>query len=253
MIDLHCHLLPAVDDGARSVEQAVRVLEQMAAAGVTAVCLTPHFDATRAGQGLPPRHDQAFAALSAAAPTAVALHRGVELMLDRPFPEPAVGNPALRLAGSRYMLVEFPPAIAAPAARSALARLAGLGIVPVLAHPERYGCCSPEVVGSWKSAGALMQVDSTTAFRPGTRGQRARALLAAGLADLLAADNHGDDRILPTALQALRDHGVIEQADLLVRANPEAIVTDRVPQPVAPIVFEQSLLERVRQLFRTGE
>ena len=46
MIDLHSHLLPAVDDGARTVEQAVAVLGTMAQHGVTGICLTPHLTAT---------------------------------------------------------------------------------------------------------------------------------------------------------------------------------------------------------------
>ena len=84
MIDLHSHLLPAVDDGARTVEQAVAVLGTMAQHGVTGICLTPHLTATEAEAGVPPAHDAAFALLTARAPTAPRLYRGTELMLDRP-------------------------------------------------------------------------------------------------------------------------------------------------------------------------
>ena len=59
MIDLHSHLLPAVDDGSRSVGQSVRVLEQLAAQGVTAVCLTPHLRSAELAAGPPPGHDSA--------------------------------------------------------------------------------------------------------------------------------------------------------------------------------------------------
>ena len=81
MIDLHCHLLPGVDDGSRTVEQSVRVLTTMRESGVTAVCLTPHHTIGHLSRGLPPGHDAAFYALSAAAPVEVTLHRGVELGL----------------------------------------------------------------------------------------------------------------------------------------------------------------------------
>ena len=53
VIDLHSHLLPAVDDGSRSVEQSVKVLFEMARQGVTDVCLTPHFQSGRAEAGPP--------------------------------------------------------------------------------------------------------------------------------------------------------------------------------------------------------
>ena len=77
MIDLHSHLLPAVDDGSRSVEQSIKVLERMAREGITAVCLTPHLRATRAEAGPPAAHDQAFDALRTQAPPMPQLHRGV--------------------------------------------------------------------------------------------------------------------------------------------------------------------------------
>ena len=84
MIDLHSHLLPGVDDGARTVEQAVATLHEMARHGVTDVCLTPHLTATQAEHGVPPRHDTAFEALHAAAPRSPPHHPGAELRRDRP-------------------------------------------------------------------------------------------------------------------------------------------------------------------------
>ncbi len=86
MIDLHSHLLPAVDDGSRSVAQSVRVLEQLAAQGITAVCLTPHLRSAELAAGPPPAHDKAWDALRAAAPAVPRLFRGAEVMLDRPLP-----------------------------------------------------------------------------------------------------------------------------------------------------------------------
>lgn len=70
MIDLHCHLLPGVDDGSRSVQQSVAVLARMAAEGITDVVLTPHLESSRVLEGPPPEHDEAMAALSEQAPQA---------------------------------------------------------------------------------------------------------------------------------------------------------------------------------------
>ena len=64
MIDLHCHLLPGVDDGSKSVEQSVAVLATMVSEGVTDVVLTPHLDASRILESPPPEHDEAMAALT---------------------------------------------------------------------------------------------------------------------------------------------------------------------------------------------
>src|SRR5262245_14524395 len=112
MIDLHSHLLPAVDDGSRSAEQSVAVLRRMAELGVTDLCLTPHVRASRADAGPPPAHDAAFAALQAQAPAAPRLHRGAEVMLDQPLTAGGERIRRLTLGGTRYILVEFPPMVA---------------------------------------------------------------------------------------------------------------------------------------------
>jgi protein-tyrosine phosphatase len=253
VIDLHCHLLPGVDDGSRSIEQSVRVLEAMAAQGITDVCLTPHLVAGRAEAGVPRAHDQAFRELLAVALPQVRLHRGVELMLDRPMPPAAATNRSLTLGGSRYLLVEFTRLVAENAAFNALSHVASLGLIPVLAHPERYACCSPTTASRWKETGALLQVDANTLFMKRARGQRARQLVAAGLADLLAADNHGDDRTISAPFLALCEHDGAAQADLLLRRNPASILADELTETVAPLEISTSLFSRLRQLLDPEE
>jgi protein-tyrosine phosphatase len=248
VIDLHSHLLPAVDDGARTVEQAVATMREMARHGVTDVCLTPHLTATQAERGVPPKHDTAFQALSAAAPRAPRLHRGAEVMLDRPLSAEAAANAGIRLGGTRYILVEFPRLVAGNAVINALAHVLSLGLVPVLAHPERYSSCSVNAVHRWRSMGALMQVDATTLLSPRGRGDRARQLVSAGLADLLAADNHGDSRMLLAGRRVLEDSGGTVQADLLTSQNPAAILADRPTQLAEPLELKTSLLDRLRRL-----
>ena len=254
MIDLHSHLLPAVDDGVRTVERAVQVLGQMAGRGVTEVCLTPHLEASRAEQGIPASHDDAYARLVGAAPAQVRLHRGVELMLDRPFPPAAAADRRLTLGASRYILVEFTRLVSPLAATNALAHVASLGLVPVLAHPERYACTTPGLAGQWKAGGAVMQVDANTLFARHRRGERARALVAAGLADILAADNHGDTRMVTEPYLHLCEMGGEDQADLLLRRNPGAILADaKALEAVPPLQFRTSLLDRLRQLLDQEE
>jgi protein-tyrosine phosphatase len=253
MIDLHCHLLPGVDDGSRSVEQSVRVLEAMREVGVTAVCLTPHHSIGRLAAGLPAAHDLAFEELSEAAPRAITLHRGVELMLDRPVSGELLEHPEIRLGDTRYVLVEFTRLVAVPAITNAMRQIVQLGLVPLLAHPERYAGCRPASVQEWRTAGAVMQVDATTLLTNRGRGQRARELLTHGLADIIAADNHGDDRMLGAAYRYLCEQGGEHQADLLARKNPAAILAEEPLQPVPPLALKTPLLDRLRQLLGEEE
>ena len=248
MIDLHSHLLPGVDDGSRTVEQSVQVLREMARRGITDVCLTPHLRANETVDAPPLRHDEAFAALRAEAPDLPRLHRGAEVMLDRPLPLERERMGRITLGGSRYILVEFPRLVSTEAVTNALTRVRDAGFVPVLAHPERYSACSVESVSYWRGLGTKMQVDATTLHSTQARGQRARQLVGAGLADILAGDNHGDDRSIAGGADFLAALDGDQQAELLTVQNPGAILRDEPLIEVPPLEIRRTWMQRLRRL-----
>ena len=253
MIDLHCHLLPAVDDGSESVEQSLVVLQEMANRGVTDICLTPHLSAAdlyedRLSLRLTALGD-AFDSLHSVAGESPRLHRGVELMLNEALRKDASIDHRLSLAGSRYLLIEFPRTLSAPAMRGLINQITARGFIPVVAHPERYSEGSVKEVFAWRDLGAAIQVDATTiAENRSARGARARALIEAGLADILAADNHGDGRMLPTASTFLNSAGAAMQAELLLTLNPLAILEDRAVDPVPSTKLNLGWTSSLRQL-----
>jgi protein-tyrosine phosphatase len=252
VIDLHSHLLPAVDDGSRSVDQSVKVLAAMARLGITDVCLTPHMQASRTEYGPPAAHQRAFEALRALAPANPRLHRGAEVMLDRPMTRPVALARNVTLGGSRYILVEFPRLVSYDIVTSAITQVVELGLIPVVAHPERYSCCSVHSVRHWRTVGAKMQVDATTLLASQARGQRARQLIGEGLADILAGDNHGDDRTVATGARFLKAQDGAEQADLLAVRNPAAILEDKALSPVPPLRMRQSWMRRIKEFLEGG-
>jgi hypothetical protein len=91
-------------------------------------------------------------------------------------------------------------------------------------------------------------VDATTLLSRQARGQRARQLVAAGLADILAGDNHGDDRTIAGGADFLHAQGGGEQADLLTVRNPAAILRDEPLADVPPLAIRRSWMQRFRQL-----
>ncbi|MBL0177923.1 MAG: hypothetical protein IPP98_02190 [Gemmatimonadetes bacterium] len=252
MIDLHSHVLPGVDDGSRSVEQSVRVLRTFAMKGITDVACTPHLLSSQLAAGFPPAYDAAWAALTAVAPPEVRLHRGAEVMLDRPVPA-AAAERVVTIRNSRYLLVEFPRMVPAEIVGRALYEVIQLGLVPILAHPERYTSCSVPSVRAWRELGAVMQVDATTLTLPRSRGDRARDIVRHGLADILAADNHGDERNVATALEWLGEHEGAEQALLLLDANPRAILDDQATYEVDPLPVRDSLWRKMQRMFGSDE
>jgi protein-tyrosine phosphatase len=174
-------------------------------------------------------------------------------MLDRPLPMNGESLRRCTIGGTRYILVEFPRMVAYDTVTIALDRVVDAGLLPLLAHPERYTCCSPEAVARWRELGASMQVDATTLLSTQSRGQRARALVAAGLADILAADNHGDDRSIATGRKFLEAQDGAEQAELLTVLNPRAILNDQTLISVPPVEIRRSWMQRIRQLLEGGQ
>lgn len=248
MIDLHSHLLPGVDDGSRSVEQSVRVLAAFAAKGITDVACTPHLLASNVEKGWLDKHEAAWAELSPRVPPGIRIHRGAEVMLDRPIPV-AVGERKVTLGGSRYLLVEFNRMVPADIVARALTEVIKAGLVPILAHPERYSSCSVESVRAWRELGSVIQVDATTMTLARNRGDRARDLVVAGLADILAGDNHGDVRNVATARDWLAAHNGDEQSELLLTTNPRAILDDVSIYEVDPLPARKSLWRSMRRVF----
>ncbi len=247
MIDIHSHLLPGVDDGSPSLEVTLPILERFAREGVDTLVCTPHLAATEAARIPHHRYAAIFAEVVALAPPSPRLLRGWEIMLDAPGID--LTSRDLTLGRSTAVLVEFPRLSVPPGAAQELRRIRVSGVVPVLAHPERYGGCRLEMVLEWRAAGAAMQIDATILTGSSTRSRLARDLLRAGLVDCIASDNHGDRRSLAVARGWLLEIGAEEQAQLLTHTNAERLLNDLPIIPVPPLPpLPLSVFTRLRDL-----
>ena len=144
MIDIHSHVLPGVDDGSSSIETSVAVLERFARQGLEVLVCTPHLQASGAHLAPYERHQAIHAELVAAAPAKPEHRHGWEIMLDRPGCD--LSSPTLSLGGAKAVLVEFPRAYLPVGTTEELDRIRRSGVVPVVAHPERYYGCTPDTV-----------------------------------------------------------------------------------------------------------
>jgi protein-tyrosine phosphatase len=246
MIDIHTHLLPGVDDGSKSIEASTEVLHRFARDGVTTVVCTPHLEASRAHEAPHERHDEIFAQLAAAAASPPELRRGYEILLD--VPDADLSDPRLGLGGSTARLVEF-ARLGLPAnADKDLLRIHESGLVPVVAHPERYWGCTPAVVARWKAAGAVIQMDVTAILRRGRPHRLAEELLAGGLIDLFASDTHVDRRTLAIARAWLTDVTSEENVRLLTYENARRLLADEPTIAVRPIHIRQTMVQRLGEM-----
>lgn len=247
MIDIHTHLLPGVDDGSPSLDVSIPILQRFADEGVEVLVCTPHLDAGRVARAPHDEYEAIFRELTAHAPREITLLRGWEIMID--IPEVDLSDRRLGLGGSIAVLVEFPRMNVPAAAARELMRLRHSGILPVLAHPERYWGCTPDMVRAWRDAGAAIQMDASMLLGGPTASKLARTLLADGLVDCIASDNHGDRRSLAGARQWLLEIGADEQAELLTRGNARRMLDGQLPLPVAALpVVERGMLARLKQL-----
>ena len=250
MIDLHSHLLPAVDDGSKSVEQTVQVLERFVADGVKVLACTPHLDASRAAGAPVEAYRERMEALRRAAPAGIELRQGWEIMLDAPGVD--LRRPGLAIEGSNVVLVEFMRTSVPARGTDELFRIRASGLVPLLAHPERYWGCTTQQVADWRRVGAVSQADAAALLDRGTMGRLALAMLEAGQVDLFASDNHGDRRSLLSARRWLEEIGASEQAEILTAENPRRLLAGERLLPVAPVVRARGFLGRLRALL-TGK
>ena len=247
-VDLHCHLLPGLDDGARSLAATVEHARRLEAAGVRDVACTPHVKRASfpgvAPAELAGRRAEAQAAVTAAG-LSVRLRPGGELA----HPDALALSPReLRLlaqgpADAPWMLLETPFAGIDPEFLAAAARLTGLGYGLLIAHPERAkGFLHDgglERAFPLLEAGALLQVNVCSLV--GDNGlaaqEGARALVRRGLAFCLASDGHPGtrERTLRDGAEALTRMNVAPaQVDRLTQANPRFLLDSGIPQIGTP-------------------
>jgi len=234
MIDLHTHILPGFDDGARNEEESLRMVRGALLEGISTLVATPH---VLPGQlkGAPDRIRRRVEKLT----RELERHRlcvdvlaGAEVFLDPQLLDEMETVSQLTLNGTgRYLLVELPMQDVPPYVHEVLFRLALKGISPVLAHPERNLkiLTHPEVLETFVRQDVLLQVnaDSLTG-RYGPRVEElSERLLAAGVVQLLASDGHRAG-LRPVSLKVglQRAMGLLgaNEAKKLVEENPLKII-----------------------------
>lgn len=192
MIDIHTHILPGMDDGARDLQEALSLLAMQWASGVDRMYLTPHFhpDRTDPAAFLSAR-EQAWRILSSALDpdSAANIRLGAEVRFC-----PQLLHLDLRqftLGDSDYLLLELAGQSSPPYLLQTLQMLLEQGIIPVLAHVERYRFFrqEPTLLKQLADLGVLAQVSAGALFDRSDR-HFSQACLQHRLAQLVASDTH---------------------------------------------------------------
>ena len=260
-VDMHNHLVPGVDDGARDIAAVLESVERFTKVSVRRILTTPHIDGSLTLD--PERLEERLSTVSEAWERAaeaigerfpeVEFRRGHEVLLD--VPEVDLSDPRIRMAGSSFVLVEWPRLRIPPSTPRVLARIREAGYRPIVAHPERYvGVADKlDVVAQWRDVGAYLQVNYGSIV--GRYGDTARGvadrLLRRGWVDYLASDFHGHARLdiyKTEAVASLEGLGAEEAVTYLCRTNPGRVLSDEEPIPVPTLPVERGFWARLRGL-----
>lgn len=241
MIDIHTHILPAVDDGSTSVTESLKMARIAVDDGITHLFATPHHrDYTRMSrQEVAGRVAQLQVELDAAA-IPLTLIPGFEVRLYDNTLEDWDDHLAGPLGDSRYILAE--PLFHRYDSRTdeILFELFDRGYIPVMAHPERIRPIQDDLslIEPFLERGGLTQLTAGSLIpgRDWRANTTAETMLRQGMAHIIASDAHKPYRRKPILSQA-RDAAALivgnEQATAMVTAIPQAIVNNK---PVATIV-----------------
>jgi protein-tyrosine phosphatase len=257
VIDLHCHVLPGVDDGPQTLVDTLDLCRAAVAAGTRTVVATPHVSWDWPGVTSHVVREGVQRVNGVLRDEGIELEvlTGAEIAMTRAGDLADEELTALRLGGGPYLLVECPHSPASAGFEAILSSLIERGHRILLAHPERCPAFHRDepLLRSFVEAGMLTSV-TAGAFtgRFGRDVERfARRLLDGELVHDIASDGHGAGmRRPPTIAPELEEAGFGERADWHARAVPRAIL-DGTPLPPAPPLPEppprKGLFARLRR------
>jgi len=248
MIDLHIHLLPHLDDGPESLEEAVEMCRICVEDGIRTLVATPHMIREVYDNR---REDilEATAALNRALPAhglSLQVLPGADVRLDVDLIERLDRGELVTLNdGNRFLLLEFPDTLHGRETARVIAAIKKRGITPILSHPERnpFFLENPQALYDLVYSDVLLQITARSLMGGfGRDVQRfTERLLDHRLVHLMASDAHGPEVRRPGLRAAVRkagEHIGEEEARKLVDTNPAAVLDGTLPQVPTPIPWK---------------
>jgi protein-tyrosine phosphatase len=237
MIDIHLHILPGVDDGPETLEEALSLACSLVQEGVRAAVATPHFN-----DEFPPRSAHEIYSRVQALQLELDRHAiplrllaGHEVLIKPGLVEDIQLGRIATLNGSRYLLLELWNTMWLPETEQVIFELRTLGVIPVLAHPERYRVIQQDSgrLAALIEQGVLAQVTagSLVGMQGNTARKCAETLLRRGLVHCIASDAHGPRRRPPAIRQGVQ---VAERllgaarTRQLIESNPVSLVSNQI-------------------------
>lgn len=236
IIDIHSHIIAEVDDGARSIEMSIEMLDIAYKEGIRGIIATPHY---HPGKSMI-EYDKLIEKFEELKIAVKSIHTDMKLYLGREVYytsdvlEAIESGVKLTIEGSKYILVEYSPRTDYNYLRMSINNLLQSGLIPIVAHVERYECMVQDIdrVEELRDMGAVIQVNAASIVGHVGRSIKkyTKKLLKNGLIDLVATDAHSAGsrapRISECAEYIVKKVGLEYAEDLLIY-NPERIIEGR--------------------------
>ena len=205
-IDIHCHIMPGVDDGSPDVATSLEMLRIADKNGITHIILTPHHKPMH--HNVSPEHNVAYRKKLQEAATEAGikakLFSGNEIYYSDETMEELIDGRICSLAGSDYVLVEFHPTNPFKVIQNAAGRVQAAGYIPIIAHVERYSdiVSHPARVRDLIQMGCFIQVNASSVMGKYGFGisHFTKKLLKEELVHFIASDAHDTGRRAPHLL-----------------------------------------------------
>lgn len=207
MTDLHCHILPGIDDGAKDTAVSLELLRREYEDGVRNIAFTSHFNSERTTvEAFTAKRQVAFEQLTAALegqPMQFDFKLGAEVFFSPGLCE--LDTRALCMGDTAYLLLEFPTTHKPHFIRQTLYQLQQQGIVPLIAHIERYPYVleDPTLLYDWVAAGAYAQINAGALLEPKLCKKLCK-FIQWGLVHVISTDTHSPDKRPPRMAQGVQ-------------------------------------------------
>jgi len=230
MIDLHSHILYGVDDGARSLEQSIKMCHMAATDGTTHIVATPHSNSQYIF--FPEKNKKKISELQSHVGDTPKILSGCDFHLSYENIQEALRNPVpFTINHKNYLLVEFDSYVIPQTIQQVFFELLSIGIIPVITHPERNQVIQrhPQLVFDWVNSGCLIQVTAQSLTgRFGSKARQfSRRLLEHNLVHVIASDAHNIDSrppLLSQCFNIIKTEFGDTLVDELFRKHPQAIL-----------------------------
>ena len=166
IVDVHCHIMPGIDDGSRDITETLKMLKIAQSEGITHMIATLHFKSGH--RNASPQNVkeliQSGGKVAAAQGTDIKLYQGNEILFHDEMCEELDNGRISRINGTDYVLVEFMPSDPYQYIRNSLDEIMSEGYQPVIAHVERYGCMVDDIenVRRLSRMGVEIQVNASS-------------------------------------------------------------------------------------------